>query len=329
MTAEVVASPTAPARTIRDLQPLPAQPVPHLGLVEAPRAVRSLAVLGDSAPAGVGDPVPGGGWRGFGPLLHDSLGGAHAVRYANLSSLGARMACVRREQLPAALEMAPDVAVVLVGMNDTLRSDFDPAQLRRDYEAVVGSLRACGTTVLTVRFHDHSRVFWMPGPLRRALRQRIAELNAVIDAVVAGHGIGCLDLDLMPGGYDRETWSVDRLHPSELGHRMLADNFGVMLESRGYRVVCPVSLDSQGGREITVLHRVLWLLFKGLPWLASRGHDLVTYALSVLARELWRAVTRADSHRADSHPADSHRTDSRRAATRPGPRASRRRRSAS
>ena len=212
--------------------------------------------------------------------------------YTNLSSLGARMACVRREQLPEALDLAPDVAVVLVGMNDTLRSDFDPDQLSRDYETVIGSLQACGTTVLTARFHDHSKVFWMPGPLRRALRQRIAELNAIIDTAVTRYGIGCLDLDLMPGGYDRETWSVDRLHPSELGHRMLADHFGAMLEAQGFQVVAPVSLDSHGGREITVVHRLLWLLFKGLPWLASRGHDLVTHAASILARALWQAISR-------------------------------------
>jgi len=275
-------------------------------------------VLGDSAPAGVGDPVPGGGWRGFGPLLRDSLGG-EAVHYANLSSLGARTACVRREQLPAATAMAPDVAIVVVGMNDTLRSDFDPDQLGRDYETVVGSLRACGTTVLCVRFHDHSRVFWMPGPLRRALRQRIAQLNAVIDAVVARFGIGCLDLDLMPGGYDRGTWSVDRLHPSELGHRLLAGHFGAMLRAHGYRVVAPVSLESQGGRRITIVHRVLWLVFKGLPWLARRGHDLMRYALSVLARELWPAATTRRGPR-ELNPAVSSRR---------GPRASRRRHSAS
>jgi hypothetical protein len=188
------------------------------------------------------------------------------------------------------MEMAPDVAVVLVGMNDTLRSDFDPNQLRSDYEAVIGSLQACGTTVLTVRFHDHSKVFWLPGPLRRALRQRIGELNAVIDAAVARYDIGCLDLDLMPGGYERTTWSVDRLHPSELGHRMLAGSFGAMLEAEGFRVVVPVSLVSEGGREIKAVHRVLWLLFKGLPWLARRGHDLVRYALCILGRELWRVT---------------------------------------
>lgn len=287
MTAEVAAAPPAPAQSVQAVRF-------HRALAPLPilRPVRSLVVLGDSAPAGVGDPVPGGGWRGFGPLLHESLGGAGAVSYTNLSSLGARMAGVRRDQLPAALETAPDVAVVLVGMNDTLRSDFDPDQLLRDFEAVIGSLRACGATVLTVRFHDHSRVFWMPGPLRRALRQRISELNAVIDTAVARYGVGCLDLDQMPGGYERATWSVDRLHPSELGHRMLADHFGGMLEARGFRVVAPVSLDSEGGRRITVVHRVLWLLFKGLPWLVSRGHDLVTHALSILGRELWRTVTR-------------------------------------
>lgn len=213
------------------------------------------------------------------------------MEYTNLSSLGARMACVRREQLPAALETAPDVAVVLVGMNDTLRSDFDPVRLSSDYEAVIGSLRACGTTVLTVRFHDHSRVFWMPGSLRRALRQRIGALNAVIDDTVARYGIGCLDLDRMPGGYDRATWSVDRLHPSELGHRLLATEFGALLERERFRVVAPVSLVSEGGREITAVHRLLWLVFKGLPWLTSRGRDLVPHALSIVVRDLWRVVS--------------------------------------
>ncbi|MBO0852117.1 MAG: SGNH/GDSL hydrolase family protein, partial [Pseudonocardia sp.] len=68
--------------TAEMITPLPgAEPV---------RAVRGLAVLGDSTPVGIGDPLPGGGWRGFGPLLLDSLGAPGSVRYANLAFPGAR-----------------------------------------------------------------------------------------------------------------------------------------------------------------------------------------------------------------------------------------------
>jgi lysophospholipase L1-like esterase len=262
-------------------------PLPDPGAAPPPRAAHSLVVLGDSTPVGIGDPLPGGGWRGFGPLLLDALGERGTVRYANVSVPGARMACVRRRQLSAALRIRPEVAVLVVGMNDTLRSDFDAAGLDSDYEAVVAALRAVGATVLTVRFHDHSQVFWLPGSLRRALRKRIEELNAVTDAVVTRHRIGCLDLHALPGGYDRATWSVDRLHPSELGHRMLARGFGELLAEAGFAVPSPVSLARSGGREVTALHHLVWLLFKGLPWLWRRGRDLVPYAASIAWRE-WR-----------------------------------------
>lgn len=262
-------------------------PLPDPASVELSRAVRSLVVLGDSTPVGIGDPLPGGGWRGFGPLLLDSLGERDNMRYANVSFPGARMACVRNDQLAPALRFRPDVAVLLVGMNDTLRSDFDAAAIEADYDAVVASLRAVGATVLTVRFHDHSQVFWLPGSLRRALCARIGDLNDVTDSIVARHRIGYLDLHELPGGYDRATWSVDRLHPSELGHRLLAHGFGELLGEAGYAVPNPVSLTRGGGREISAAHHLLWLVLKGLPWLWRRSRDLVPYAASIALRD-WR-----------------------------------------
>jgi lysophospholipase L1-like esterase len=264
------------AETIAQLPSAGSEPIRH---------VRSLVVLGDSTPVGIGDPIPGG-WRGFGPLLLDSLGARDSVRYANLSFPGARVADVRNRQLTLATRAHPDVAVLVVGMNDTLRSDFDPDQLAADYDAVITALRAAGATVLTVRFHDHSRVFWLPGPLRRALKQRIEQLNQLTDVLVRRHRIGCLDLHTLPGGYHREAWSVDRLHPSELGHRMLASGFGELLNEAGFAVPSPVSLTLAGGRQITAAHHLLWLLFKGLPWLWRRGSDLVPYAALIALREL-------------------------------------------
>ncbi|GAA3859278.1 SGNH/GDSL hydrolase family protein [Saccharothrix violaceirubra] len=245
------------------------------------RVVRGLVVLGDSTTFGVGDPVPGGGWRGVGALLAAAYPGA---RYTNPSFPGARVADVRRTQLPKALATGPDAAVILVGMNDTLRSDFDAARLHEDFDAIVTGLRAAGARVVTVRFHDHSRVFRLPTVLRAALKARIAELNEVIDAVVTRHGIGCVDLDRLVGAYDLDTWAVDRLHPSEVGHRRLAAAFADRLADAGLPAREPVSLEPTGGLRITPLHHAAWLVFKGVPWLWRRGRDLVPYAATVYYR---------------------------------------------
>ncbi|HEV7908138.1 MAG TPA: SGNH/GDSL hydrolase family protein [Pseudonocardiaceae bacterium] len=256
-------------------------------------AVRSLVVLGDSTTVGIGDPLPGGGWRGFGPLL---AGAFPDVTYHNFAFTGARIRCVRERQLGAALAMRPDAAVLVAGMNDTLRSDFDPVRLHEDLDRVVGELCAIGTTVVTARYHDHSRVFRLPGPLRRALTARIDELNQVTDAVVGRHGIGCVDLHRLPGAYELSTWSVDRLHPSELGHRMLAAAFAERLAEAGFDVPVPVSSECTGGARVTPLHHVGWLVVKGVPWLWRRGRDLVPYAVRIVVGDEGRARRAVVAH---------------------------------
>jgi lysophospholipase L1-like esterase len=250
--------------------------VPDLTNPPPSTAVRTLVALGDSTTVGLGDPLPGGGWRGFPALLGTALG----ARVANPSRAGARMACVRREQLPVALDAlragGASAAVIVAGMNDTLRSDFDPTTLHADCAAVVAELGRAGAYVLVVRYHDHTRVFWLPRPLRRALTRRIAALNAVIDSVAAADpaGVGVLDLHTLPGGYERATWSVDRLHPSERGHRLLAAGLAALLADAGFAVPEPVSLECAGGRPVSSAQRAAWLVVKGVPWLVRRGRDL-------------------------------------------------------
>lgn len=178
----------------------------------------------------------------------------------------------------------PDVAIVLVGMNDTMRSDFDQARLFADLDQVVSGLRAAGATVITVRYHEHHRVFPLPAFLRRALGARIAALNEVLDAVAARHGTPVVDLAQLPGIYDPAAWAIDRLHPSELGHRMLARAIARRLAETGAVVPGEVSLDCAGGRPASRAAHWAWLVFKGVPWLCRRGRDLVPYALTALMR---------------------------------------------
>ena len=271
----------APVRTPDD-QTVPVAPAPT-------RRVRTLVTLGDSTPVGVGDPAPGGGWRGFPVLLRDALGASELV---NPSRTGARMAEVRHRQLPVAVAAGPDAVVLFVGMNDTLRSDFDPGRIRADADAVVTALRGVGAHVLMPRYHDHTRVFRLPRSLQGALRARIESVNAAIDAVAAAHRgwVTVLDLDALPGGYEPDAWAVDRLHPSERGHRLLAAGFARLLGDAGFAVPHPVGLECGGGREITSAHRAAWLLLKGVPWLVRRSRDLVPVVAAALVESRGRAT---------------------------------------
>lgn len=260
----------------------PAAPVWPVG-----RRAASLTILGDSTAVGLGDPVPAGGWRGFGPLLAEALGGPGEIRYTNLAFTGARMSCVRRRQLPDALDERADVAVIVAGMNDTLRPDFDPLAVRDHLDTTVTALQDVGAVVLTTRFHQHARVFRLPGPLRRALHERVEQLNDATNQVVARRGALCLDVHLVPGAYDTAAWSVDRLHPSERGHRMLASGFAGLLAGAGIAVPRPVDLVCSGGRQVTAVHHVLWLLLQGVPWLGRRGREFLPYALALVLRDLF------------------------------------------
>ncbi|MFC7342737.1 SGNH/GDSL hydrolase family protein [Saccharopolyspora griseoalba] len=220
-----------------------------------PRPVRSLAVLGDSVAAGMGDPIAGRRWRGFAPLLAEAAG---AARFTNLATSGARVADLRRHQLPAALRAEPDAAVVMVGMNDTMRSDFDPRSLWWQLNHAVRALVDSGAAVVTIRYHDHARVFPLPGPLRRLLHRRIEALNRVLTEVAEDHGAAIVDLHHLPDAYHPSAWSVDRLHPSELGHRLLARAFAGGLAELGLLVPGEVSLTCSGGVPTTRWDHLRW-----------------------------------------------------------------------
>ena len=118
-----------------------------------------FAALGDSITVGMGDPAPGGGWRGWAALLAGTL---PQPELHNLATLGALAADVERAQLPAAMALRPDVASVVVGINDTLRGDFDPERTGASVDRTVAALRAAGAEVLTMRLPDPGRCSGCP-----------------------------------------------------------------------------------------------------------------------------------------------------------------------
>lgn len=243
-----------------------------------------FAALGDSTTYGIGDPVPSGGWRGWARLLADSLGSGNDVSFCNVAVSGATSADVRARQLGPALSHRPTVASLIVGVNDTMRSTWDPARVREDLLTCAEALHGGGALLLTVRFHDHGAVLGLPGVLRRPLGRRIEELNRVYDEVHRTFGGVRLDLVGRPEVQARAFWSVDRLHPSELGHRSLARQFSTMLAERGLEAT-PTSLVLDGGVASSRWGDVRWMVTEGAPWFARRARDLGPWAVRLAAAE--------------------------------------------
>jgi lysophospholipase L1-like esterase len=243
-----------------------------------------FAALGDSTPLGIGDPVPDG-WRGWARLLADAFGTAHDVSFCNLAVSGATAADLRSNQLEESLAHRPDVASLIVGVNDTMRSTWNPARIREDLLTCAEALHGVGALLLTVRFHDHGAVFGLPPVLRRPLWRRIEQVNAVYDEVYRTFGGVRIDLGTRQEVKAREFWSVDRLHPSELGHRVLAHAFATLINEVGIGFD-PPSLERDGGRVPNRWQDLHWMVTAGAPWMGRRARDLGPWVARMALSEL-------------------------------------------
>ena len=267
----------------------------------------TFVALGDSITLGVGDPVliedPAGGrarrgWRGWTVLL------ASGLRDPQLHIVAGNGACsadVEREQLPQALQLRPDIASVVVGVNDTLRAGFDPQRIGTAAAHTIGALRAAGAEVLTMRLHDPGRMLGMPGVLARPLAQRAHEINAVMDEIAARFGTLHFDAARDEETYDPRMWAVDRLHPSERGHRLIARRFHDLLAGAGHPVG-PEPDPEPGNPPPTRAMELAWLATKGTAWVVRRSTDLVPSLLAMGFAE-WRSGPPAQDSPARDSPA--------------------------
>jgi lysophospholipase L1-like esterase len=199
------------------------------------------------------------------------------VEFANLAIAGATVMSVREAQLDRAVRAGPDLVSLIAGINDTLRSTWDPGRVRDDVLSCVASLTAAGANVMTARFHDHGQVLGLPGLLSRPLQRRIEVVNEAYAAAHRAYGGLQIDLTAEPLVYDRQFWSVDRLHPGELGHRRLAAEFAIGLRTLGFQVE-PPSLEPAGGKLPNTWRDLWWLATAGAPWIGRRARDLTPWA---------------------------------------------------
>ncbi|MFD0305482.1 SGNH/GDSL hydrolase family protein [Streptomyces sp. NPDC127119] len=252
------------------------------------RPLRFVA-LGDSLTEGVGDPV-GDGWRGWAALLAAGLAPSGAsVEFRNLAVSGAQTRDVLERQLPVALAERPDLASVVIGVNDTLRCTFDIHAVAERLDEVYAALTGQGAVLLTACLPDPGTMLGLPGALARPLARRQRAVNAVVHALSERYG--AVHLHAAEGDWvaERGMWSADRLHPGERGHRQLALHFHALLVEAGVASgPVPSAVAEFPGPSRAASLR--WLATSGTGWVARRCTDLLPQLLGLAASEVRHRV---------------------------------------
>jgi hypothetical protein len=81
-------------------------------------------------------------------------------------------------------------------------------------------------------------------------------------------------------------WAVDRLHPSERGHRLIACRFHDKMMDAGL-LTGPRPDPEPSSPPPTRLAEFGWLATKGTAWVLRRSIDLVPGLLALAIREWW------------------------------------------
>ena len=178
--------------------------------------------LGDSAAQGVGASRPD---RSYVGLLADRLRAetGRPVQVVNLSSSGAHLDDVLREQLPRLRELSPDLVTVGIGGNDI--RDLD----RERFAAEIATLTAAlpeGAVIADAPYFMHGR--WERDALEAA---------RLVQASAAEHG---LTVARLHDAQQDEGWqamftqfSADWFHPNDRGYRVWAQAFWEAIDRAG------------------------------------------------------------------------------------------------
>jgi lysophospholipase L1-like esterase len=180
---------------------------------------RRLVVLGDSVAAGVREPAEGYRDECFANRVGQALTAAHEdAAYVNLGVRELRLAQIRDTQLPAALEFAPDLAMVIGGGNDAISRRYDPERVREELRQIVVPLAEAGAFIATIGLFDLARSGLVPPEHAPAMTERFDELDAVTAEVAAEVGGFHVDTHHHPRAADPAIFASDLMHANTRGH---------------------------------------------------------------------------------------------------------------
>ncbi|RSN70685.1 MULTISPECIES: SGNH/GDSL hydrolase family protein [Actinomadura] len=183
----------------------------------------SLVVLGDSTAAGLGVHTPA---ETPAAVLAGGLAelAGRPVRLTNVARPGARSAALAG-QVERALEVRPDLAVVMVGAND-VTSRVPAAESVRHLAEAVARLREAGAQVVAGTCPDLGSVKPLMQPLRWIARRASRQLAAAQTIAVVERGGRSVSIgDLLGREFAADPhamFSADRYHPSARGYAAAA-----------------------------------------------------------------------------------------------------------
>ena len=184
-----------------------------------------LAMLGDSSAVGLGADEPG---QTPGAVIASGLASlsGRPVQLRVVGVVGAESTDLE-EQVDGLLadQAAPDVAVVMVGVNDVTHR-ISPAVAVRALDAAVRRLRVAGTEVIVGTCPDLGTVRPIPHPLRLVCRRWSRQLAAAQTIAVVEAGGRTVSLgDLLGPEFAANRglmFSADGFHPSAAGYAQAA-----------------------------------------------------------------------------------------------------------
>jgi lysophospholipase L1-like esterase len=228
---------------------------------------RRFVALGDSTTEGLMDPNPDGSFRGWADRLAERLAEEEpGLLYANLAIRGKVAHQVRVDQLDAAVALQPDLASVVVGLNDMLRKTVDVSAVADEIDTMIATLRAAGADVIALTFPDPVPV----NPIASRAAARVRRLNALIRDSANRHGAKLIDLEAHPVSSDRRLWDVDRLHANPEGHRRIALAAAEALGLDGADALWTTAFSDPLVPRTRVSHAV-WAWKYLTPWLIRRA----------------------------------------------------------
>ncbi|MFG1699331.1 SGNH/GDSL hydrolase family protein [Nonomuraea sp. NPDC049309] len=230
------------------------------------RHYKSFVALGDSFTEGLNDPGPDGHFRGWADRVAERLAADDpSFRYANLAVRGKLLDQVVAEQVPPAVDMAPDLVSFCAGGNDLLRPGSDPDVMAKTLARAVRELRSGGADVLLFTGVDPRDT-----PIMRRLRGKFAIYYLHLRSIADLYGCKLVDQWSMQGLRDWRAWSADRLHMNEDGHRLVAarvlDVLGVPFEEDWRKEWPPRTVDPRTRRR----EDAQWIKEHLVPWVSRR-----------------------------------------------------------
>ena len=243
-----------------------------------------IIALGDSSVFGVGDhgdaiPSVGAGWAGR--LAHDLTAG----NFINVAKNGARARHITKHQLSAAHAFRPDLALVCIGTNDVLRGDFSPEEIKGSLITVIETLSENNAVIILLGLPDP--ISTAPGPLalRKILSARVTLINEIYIELSERENVILVPTWDSKIAHERRMWHVDRMHPSAIGHQLIAD-----LVRRKLALPRRSAKKLSTSINMSKKFELYWLITNGAKWFAKRSVDLVPALIWLMVSENIRTL---------------------------------------